>query len=360
MAKQSSDQTVGDRRPSGSEAPDLTLSPTDDAPEPGRMSQGRAGKILQVLGHLTKRMWREAVAVKSPHWPPAWLEYAGAAFILLFTLTTVILLMWGVLVTVGFGFVDLVSGSDLAQVVTHSVRQYLDNVGPSLGISGQLLWRYWAISGIVLYFTACVGLLGGRLGWAIYGLLTGAIVYAETSETSRLLMVCIVAGWWAVLSLLAFYSPNRNRRQSERIDGSREPFSKWFAPQAAASARQTAEDASLTYGYTDLQDYFDNRGHLALYKVAKDLGVKSDMAKALRLQHVPKGFPTGSKVSPKQKRAILEQCNLGEVSLSDMAEQCNVSVQTLRKWMKAEVRTEGSDSDSREARREAAPGDLTT
>jgi hypothetical protein len=159
-------------------------------------------------------------------------------------------------------------------------------------------------------------------------------------------MVCVVAGWWAVLSVVAFYLPTKNRWQSGgNSSWIREPFSR-FEPQSA-SARQKAEDASLALGYTDLQGYFDDKGHLALDKIAKELHVKKDAAQALRLQHVPNGFPTGSKVSPKQKRVILEKCNLGELSLPDIAKEYDISVQTLKKWMKAEARrTEGSDSDS--------------
>jgi hypothetical protein len=237
MANQSRDQTVRSRAATEPEPvlPDTTVPSKEDGAretcgvfagdqtsKDGKNFSSKACIKLDDLdkaaGRLTIRMWREAVDYKSPSWPPAWLVYAGAALLMLIAFKTIVPIVSGVFVAIGFGLGDLVSGSELAQVVTTSVRRYLDNVGPQLGISGQLLWKYWAISGIGLFVAACAGLIGGRLGWAIFGLVTGAIVHAEAPASSRLLILCVVAVWWSLLSVLAFYSPFKWRSQGRRRD----------------------------------------------------------------------------------------------------------------------------------------------
>ncbi len=293
---------------------------------------------------MAKRMWHEAVDYKKPGWPPGWLRYVAAWIVIIAAVATIVRLATAFIASLGLGLGDFVAGSELSQIVLGGVERYFNRVGPELGIVGDLLFKSWAVCGVFLFCTAASGLFGARIGWTCFGFLTGAIVYAEASASTRLLAASIVAALWAVVAVPAFYGPFKwkgRKRVWDRL------FSIADAP-AGTSSRQTAEDAALALGYADLWKYFDDKGNLKLEIIGKELGVNRRVATALRLENVPAGFRIGQKFSPGEKRSILAQCGAVGADVSAVAVENGVSVRTLRTWMRADPQDGKPASDRNE------------
>lgn len=199
------DRSAAELRMSGSDGVDAsrqTKGSSDVTPESktkGRSNSAFSSALVQfcaVVGNLGRHMWRQATDLSSPAWPPKWLNVLAALWILWLG----ILIIWlvvaiiipvfiKILVALGLTTSVLVSGTEWAEVLLKPVHNYLDIHSASLPFSPEQLFSFWILFGIVLFFSSFGGSIGGRIGWAVFGLETSAMVWNGMGHQS------LLGGW---------------------------------------------------------------------------------------------------------------------------------------------------------------------
>jgi hypothetical protein len=98
---------------------------------------------------------------------------------------------------------DLTTWS-LTRTITDPVHAYLTAHSAGLPATADLLWWTWLSTTGALFLLAALGSRGARIGWAITGLLTTAMVYTATPATGRPVAAGLTITAWAVLSVIAY------------------------------------------------------------------------------------------------------------------------------------------------------------
>jgi len=231
-----------------------------------------------------------------------------------------------------FGIRNQVGG-----VLSRPVHSYLDIHSASLPFSPEQLFSFWILFGLVLFFSSFRGSIGGRIGWAVFGLATSAMVWSGTSEPSRWLAAGLTAVLWSLLSILAYRTRDKT---SSTVTNRRKRF-----PEFLTTIERRAEQNASVRGYTDLADYLDNKANESLDVIALDLGIPDERVSALLHRRFPQGVPSRSKTSPKDRRDIVNEVLTGGKSQAEMARRYRISRSTVAKLV--------NDHKGREANKKA-------
>lgn len=134
------------------------------------------------------------------------LAAAAAVIWLLYQLIT------GLAGLIGAGFRDLLAwlaGGPITSTVTDPIHAYLHSHAAGLPVTARQLWTTWLVLTVVLFAAAVSGSPGGRIGWAVLGALTTAMVYAGAPAGGQALAAGLTAAVWALLAVPAFARSRR-------------------------------------------------------------------------------------------------------------------------------------------------------
>ena len=184
------------------------MTDTHSAERAARSAAGSAAGRSTPAGRV-RRLWDQARDVHSPQWPPRWLPIAAALAVVGG------LLLWAVphVVAALYSAVDRWAGpggqwgqvDDLAGVPFAGLRAAMRAPDEVLPVSAPTLMWTWLVAGGALFLAAAVGRSpGARIGWAVYGAATLALVWNGTPTLGRVVAAAVTAVWWAVLSVLAY------------------------------------------------------------------------------------------------------------------------------------------------------------
>lgn len=99
----------------------------------------------------------------------------------------------------------------IARTITGPVQTYIDSHAAGLpATAAQVRWG-WLITGAVLLICASCGSRGARIGWALYGALTAAMVWDASHVDNRDLAVAITAAVWSLLAVPVFTRTRAHR-----------------------------------------------------------------------------------------------------------------------------------------------------
>lgn len=310
----------------------------------GRSDSARSSALVQfraMAGNLSRHMWRQATDLTSQDWPPKWLIALAALWIL----WLVALILWlviaiiiptfiKILVALGLGTSILISETKWAQVVLGPIHSYLDTHSGSLPFSLEQLFAFWVLFGVIVFFSSFRGSIGGRIGWAVFGIATGAVVWSETPEPSKWLATGLTTFLWSLLSTLAYRKLNAT--SSSTVANRKRRF-----PEFLSIIERRAEQNARVLNYPDLAHYLDNKANQSPDIIATDLGIPPERVSALLSRRFPQGLPPGG-LSFKDRREILNKVLSGEESQAEMARRYNTSASTISRLVK--------DYKSREAK----------
>jgi len=105
---------------------------------------------------------------------------------------------------------ETTGGSGPVSLLRRPAHAWINAHAVGLDLTAQQFWRSWIISGIVFFVLAIAGSIGGRIGWALFGLSAVALTYAGTPPPSSLTAAATVAGAWALVTVPA-YTRSRTR-----------------------------------------------------------------------------------------------------------------------------------------------------
>ena len=147
----------------------------------------------------------------SATWPSRGIALGAMAVVVGLAFTV----LWGVLQVLDWLGAHLVhlaeSGSKhvsawpITHVIGDPVRQTLADAG--LPANTATLTALWAAASLICWLGSVIGLRGARIGWAVVGVATGALVFTGTDEPSRLVATAVAAVAWALLSIPAYWRP---------------------------------------------------------------------------------------------------------------------------------------------------------
>lgn len=180
----------------------------------GKSNSVFANNFIQfrvIVSNLSRNLWREATDLTSPDWPPSWLRTLGVLW--LFWL--VVLILWLIIAVItpvfirvagalGLSISVLISQSKWTQFLLSPVHRYLGTYSVGLPFSSGQLFAFWIIFGIIVFFSSRGGSFGGRVGWVVFGIETGTMVWSETPEPSRWLATGLTAILWSLASISAY------------------------------------------------------------------------------------------------------------------------------------------------------------
>jgi hypothetical protein len=295
-----------------------------------------------MAGNVGKDLWREATDLTSTDWPPKWLKVLG----ILWSFWLVALILWLVFAVIVPAFITiflamgltasvLVSKAKWAQFLIRPVHSYLDVHSTSLPFSSVQLFSFWILFGVAFLLWSLSGSIGGRIGWAAFGIETGAMVWSETPEPSRWLATGLTAALWSLLSIAAYKKTNKtspNKTSSNEAAPTRMNRLGRF-PEFFATIERRAEQNALLHGYTDLAHYLDNNANQSRDIIATDLGIPRDRLSGLLRRRFPHGVPSPGKISPKDRREIVKAVKEGE-SRTAVARRYGISQSTVSKAVK--------------------------
>lgn len=92
----------------------------------------------------------------------------------------------------------------LLAVLTEPVRTYFAARAHALPASADVLAPAWGIGGLLLVLCGWAGSWGARIGWLVYGVATGLIVWHGAHPDARGPALAFAALAWGLLSTLAF------------------------------------------------------------------------------------------------------------------------------------------------------------
>ena len=298
-----------------------------------------------MVGNLGRYMWHQATDSSSRNWPPKWLKVSAALWIFWLGIL-IIWLVIRILEALGLGIVVLISGTRWAQVILGRVHSYLETHSAGLPFSPEQLFSFWVLLGIVLFFLSFTGSIGGRIGWAVFGIETGAMVWTETLEPSKWLVTGFTALLWSLLSTVAYRKKRRASSQFvEPFMGPIGRFAESFAaPESFEAIESRAEQNARRRKYADLADYLDNNANQPRDIIAADLGIPSKRVSELLARYFPQGPPSHRKLSPKDEREIVNEVLVEKKSRAEVARRRNLGSSTVSKVVK--------DYEYREANKE--------
>jgi hypothetical protein len=245
-----------------------------DVTPPELNAEGRSDsavlKFCAMVGNLVRYIWHQATDSSSRNWPPKWLKTLGILWILWLG----ILIIWlviviiipafiKILVALGLGSISLISKTQWAQVVFGPVHSYLDTHSAGLPFSPGQLFSLWVLLGIALFFSSFKGSVSGRIGWAVFGIETSAVVWSETPELSKWLTTGLTVLFWLLLSTLAYRK--KKGTPSHFVDPFMDhvgQFAESLAtPKSLDTIENRAEQNARRRKYANLADYLDNNAN---------------------------------------------------------------------------------------------------
>lgn len=183
----------------------------------------RAARIWAWATGMSHRLWRAVTLPQDPHAePPGWLNPAVGVLLGISALAAVFLLIIPGVAAIVSGVRDWLAGgadwlrtSDLAGVVLDPVRAYLsghNQLRPE--ISDDTLWWSWGAFGVASFALSCLFRnVGARIGWALWGAATAAMVWIEhPAAAGRPVAAGFAVAWWCAFTVLAYrrrWSPPR-------------------------------------------------------------------------------------------------------------------------------------------------------
>jgi hypothetical protein len=300
-------------------------SSVEDAPA-GRIEKiaSRACAFDDWMERLLQRMWSEAVDYDHPGWPPVWLKGVSAAAIGAVLLGLIPLIV-GAISALALGFGDSASTSGFAYVVLDPVRDYLVRNTRELPLTPGAVYAAWKFTGAAVVVLSAIGFRGGRVGWVLFGLLTLPMVWLESPISGRWVACGIAVAWWLLIMtfLLGFSGGNGGDRR-----GHPWPW-KQNRSSAAAKAEATAEGRARALGFDTLEEYFGDKGNQGKARLGQELRVSAARADALRNKYLP-CWATRGKVRPKVQLQIIERHVEGEVPVSTLAKELDLSAGVIK------------------------------
>jgi hypothetical protein len=299
---------------------------------PGSVSSNVFIRFHAVAGNLGRYLWRQATDVLSPNWPPEWLIVSGVAWVLFL----VILISWLVIavlvptlikicVALGLTASVLLSEANWTQLWLKPVHSYLDTHSTGLPFSSVQFFSFWIVFGILLFYSSRRGSVGGRIGWALFGIETSGMVWGGTTEPSRWLATGFTVASWSLLSILAYRNKTSSSATTRR---------KWRFPEFLAIIERRAEENARVLGYADLAHYLDDKANQPDDVIAMDLGILSRHVPELLRRRFPHGVPIRGKLSPKDQREIARRVLTDGESQAELARHFNVSASTISRVIK--------------------------
>lgn len=294
--------------------------PLSDVGSAGSVSRIKKARIA--TSGLLRHMWSQAMDFASPDWPPKWLPFA--ALIPFVVLGLIVVILFQAVLSLISSIWSALLNVRMAGEVSDTVRAYIgEHAGASPMSSPRDLEIVWWSAGIVLLLAAMQGYVGGRIGWALYGLLTAGLVWSQTAPPSKWLIAGLVTLVWSLLSIGAYgrdAKKSRSRSPGKKLNVSLDPF---HATKRGASKR------ARKLGYDDVGAYLDQRGNQPYKVVTSELEVTTNDAKRILEDHFPEGIPRRIRLSPRQQRAAIEQWNNNKTTYAQIARDYGVSPKTV-------------------------------
>lgn len=171
---------------------------TEPTPNPARA----VPSWLSRLEGAAQRLWRRHIDNNPPS-GKSWTPFVLVALILTSAVVA--------LVTMGLeGLAHVLAGgegwlrADPAGLVADPVRAYITQHTVDVGVDAHTVWWTWCAAGVVFFLLAVGGNVGGRIGWALHGAATTAIVFTGTPGQGRPIATALTVLFWTVLSVLAY------------------------------------------------------------------------------------------------------------------------------------------------------------
>jgi hypothetical protein len=122
-----------------------------------------------------------------------------------------ILLIWGIVSLLLSISAQVRSGSLslIVSLVAGSLGRWIASQAAALSVEPDAFFVGWTLAGGLSFSLAALGTVGGRIGWALFGLLTAAAAFSESAPSERWLVCCAIGLAWTVLSLPAFRRVDR-------------------------------------------------------------------------------------------------------------------------------------------------------
>lgn len=111
----------------------------------------------------------------------------------------------GLVHLIGHDGVHALAAWRVSHVISDPLHHYLATAGAGLPASPQTLTIGWAVAAGVLLLGALAGIRGARIGWAVIGAATTAMVYAGTPAAGHLVAAAVTVAAWALLSIPAYW-----------------------------------------------------------------------------------------------------------------------------------------------------------
>jgi hypothetical protein len=292
-----------------------------------------------MVGTLSKDLWREATDITSPDWPPRWLKVSGilwffwlVALIAWLMIAVIVPTFISILVAMGLGISDLMSRAKWAQFLLKPVHGYLNIHSVDFPFSSGQLFSFWMIVGVLSLLWSLAGSIGGRIGWATFGIVTAGMVWSETPELSKWIGTGLAAALWSLSTIVAYRKANKNTSDggpSGRTSTSRiGRFPEFFA-----TIERRAEGKARLHDYFDLADYLDNNVNRSRDIIATDLGIPRDRVLELLRRRFPHGVPGVSSTSPRCRQEIVKAAKEGQ-NRAAIADRYGISQSTVSKVIK--------------------------
>ncbi|MEU6205368.1 hypothetical protein ABZ814_17525 [Micromonospora musae] len=163
-------------------------------------------QLRQMLAALARSMWQQARDREREGWPPWWLTLVAALVVAAVLGLLVVPLLRTLLRWAGARAADLAGWGHeytYARIVLDPVRNYLTSHATGLPVDGTTLWWTWCLAGATLLVLSLFRSVGARIGWALYGASSAAMVAIGTVGPGRWIAAGICCLWWSLLSIPA-------------------------------------------------------------------------------------------------------------------------------------------------------------
>lgn len=296
----------------------------------------RFARSLLRVDDLVERLMRhlrfEAFDYRSPAWPPTWLKaVAGisSVFLALGLLVPFGGLVGAVFAALGFEALGRMQASSALQFLLATVSDFLARSSAGLPLSPDEIFVAWKVSGVGLFLASVVGSRGGRVGWALYGLLTSAIVWAQVPTSSRWVAAGVVLVAWSILSILALgRSAGPGSPRSPRRPGSQRGRTR------SETLTARAERSAQKHAYADLSAYFDQQGSESIDRIAQALRIPKSRVSELRSDYLPVWVSSRVRMTPAKQKRVIAEYREGEASRKEICENNEISLSEFRGLLK--------------------------
>jgi hypothetical protein len=182
----------------------------------GRSIFAKVGEALSWLDETITGAWRSAREQHAGPPPPmSRRDTIGLVLIGLFGISALVIVVFVIVIPllswlIGLGTgaagkgVDWLAAWNMSKVVTVPVRAYLDAHTEGLPVDADFLWSAWLIAGSAIVVLGFFGSTGARIGWALFGAMTVAMVWQQTAQPGRPVAAGIAVLWWIAFAVLVY------------------------------------------------------------------------------------------------------------------------------------------------------------